>query len=130
MTVYGFSAQDTPLILAEFYKCGEIVNWGTFGQPHANFLHVQYQSKYGAQRALLRNGEQLSGSLIVGVKPLDARHRQAVEAGGPEAAEAVQLSRAKAVPNRPYRIEAAAGQQVPQPARSLIAKVYEYVLGV
>lgn len=37
------------------------------------------QNKYGAQRALLRNGEQLSPSLMVGVKPLDPVHRAAIQ---------------------------------------------------
>lgn len=52
--------------------------WGTFGQPQANFLHIQFQNKFAAQRALTRNGEQLSPTLIVGVKPLDPRHKAAV----------------------------------------------------
>ena len=37
------------------------------------------QNKYAAQRALLRNGEQLSPSLMVGVKPLDPVHRAAIQ---------------------------------------------------
>lgn len=36
------------------------------------------QNKYAAQRALQRNGEQLSPSLMVGVKPLDPVHRAAI----------------------------------------------------
>lgn len=129
VTVYGFSAADTPLILEEFHKCGEILNWGSYGQPRANYIHIQYQNKLGAQRALLKNGTQLSPALIVGVKPVDVRHRAAVETyqAGPESP--MQLLRPKAVPDRPYQV-LASGQVVPQPARSLIAKVYEYVLGV
>ena len=40
---------------------------------------AQFQNKYASQRALLRNGEHLTNSLVVGVKPLDPRHRAAVE---------------------------------------------------
>jgi nuclear pore complex protein Nup53 len=36
------------------------------------------QNKWAARRALERNGEQLSASLMIGVKPLDAAHRHAV----------------------------------------------------
>lgn len=39
----------------------------------------QFQNKYGAQRALLRNGEQLTPGLIIGVSPLDPRHRAVIE---------------------------------------------------
>lgn len=60
ITVFGFSQHDTPLILREMGKCGDILQWGTFGQPAANYLHMQFQNKFAAQRALLRNGEQLS----------------------------------------------------------------------
>lgn len=38
----------------------------------------QFQNKFAAQRALLRNAEQMSEALIIGVKPLDARHRAAI----------------------------------------------------
>ncbi|KXZ44661.1 hypothetical protein GPECTOR_64g80 [Gonium pectorale] len=129
VTVFGFAPSDVPLVLREFHSCGDIVSW-SYGEPSANFIHVQYQSKYGAQRALLRSGEQLSGSLIVGVKPLDARHRERVAA----LAEGSDLDagyRPKPVPERPYRVEAAAaGQRVPQPNRSVLTRVYEFVLGM
>ncbi|GFH25940.1 predicted protein, partial [Haematococcus lacustris] len=48
-----------------------------------------FQNKFGAQRALLRNGESLLSSLIVGVKPLDVKHRAAVE--GVDAAQGSTL---------------------------------------
>lgn len=41
--------------------------------------YAQFQNKYAAQRALLRDGEQLTPGLVVGVKPVDARHRAAIE---------------------------------------------------
>lgn len=37
------------------------------------------QNKYAAQRALLRSGDRLSHSVMVGVVPLTGAHRQAVE---------------------------------------------------
>ncbi|GFR51327.1 hypothetical protein Agub_g13692 [Astrephomene gubernaculifera] len=129
VTVFGFTQQDLPFVLREFHRCGDIVSWG-FGEPQANFIHVQYQNKYGAQRALLRNGEQLNNSLIIGVKPLDPRHRQRVASlqEGPDSP--AQVYRPKPVPERPYRVEAAAGQRVPQPNRSVVTRMYEFVLGM
>lgn len=35
------------------------------------------QDKWAAQRALFRDGEQISRTVMVGVRPLDAAHRQA-----------------------------------------------------
>ncbi|KAG2430575.1 hypothetical protein HXX76_010093 [Chlamydomonas incerta] len=130
VTIFGFGQQDVPLVLREFHRCGDILAWG-FGETGANFMHVRYQNKYGAQRALIRNGEQLTPSLIIGVKPLDPRHRARVEslAEGPDAAGAA--FRPKPVPERPYRVEATVGQaRVPQPSRGVFGRVYEFVLGM
>ncbi|KAL6764941.1 hypothetical protein V8C86DRAFT_2466287 [Haematococcus lacustris] len=131
VTIFGFTPTDVPLILREFSSCGDILQWGTYGQPQANYIHVQFQNKFGAQRALLRNGESLLSSLIVGVKPLDVKHRAAVEGVDAAQGSTLQVVRPPAVLDRPYRLESGAGmQQVPQPSRSLLSKVAEYVLGV
>ena len=132
VTVYGFTPSELPLVLKEFQKCGDILQWGTFGaSPQSNFIHIQYQSPYAAQRALLRAGEQLSSSLIVGVKPLDTRHKQLIEAfstgsvGSP--APRVGLP---SQPARPYKVDLASVQALPQPTRSLVQKLSQFVLGV
>ncbi len=44
VTVYGFWQPDVPLVLQEFGSCGDIVQWGTFGVPQANFLHIQVRA--------------------------------------------------------------------------------------
>jgi nuclear pore complex protein Nup53 len=131
VTVYGFTPADLPLILQEFQKCGDILQWGTFGSsPQSNFVHIQYQNTYSAQRALLRTNEQLSSSLIVGVKPLDPMHKQLIEAQersgdvfGPKVRPAV-------VPPRPYKVQPVAAAALPQPARTWMQKVSHYVLGI
>lgn len=134
VTIFGFGQQDIPVVLREFSKCGDILQWGSFGQPTANFLHVQFQNKYASQRALLRNGEQLSPALVIGVKPLDARHRAAIEqylAGGAMASALdgqAAITRPAVMPDRPYLIEAPKQTPMPQP-RSVVSKVVEYVFG-
>lgn len=87
------------------------------------------QNKHAAQRALLHNGEQLSATCMVGVKPLDASHRAAVEhqAGGASFAMAFP----KLQQQRPYTLEAAsgAGAVVPLATKGLAQRVKEFVLG-
>lgn len=94
------------------------------------------QNKHAAQRALLRNGDQLSASCMVGVKPLDAQHRAAVDrAGGTGAGAGGTASFAMAFPKpqqpRPYTLEAASGggSMVPLPSKGLSQRVYEFVFG-
>ena len=80
VTAFGFTRNEVQLVLKELSKCGDICNWGYFSNSSStNFIHIQYQNKHAAQRALLRSGELLSSALILGVKPLDPRHRVAIE---------------------------------------------------
>jgi nuclear pore complex protein Nup53 len=41
VTVFGFSEQDLPLVLAEFQQCGDIVTWQQPMQSGANFVHIR-----------------------------------------------------------------------------------------
>jgi hypothetical protein len=89
------------------------------------------QNKYGAQRALQRNGELVSRQLMVGVQPLEGRMRSAalgLTGQQQEAASSSSLAKPTSAlpsssqlqpqlqPMRPYRIEAPASQVDTQPA--------------
>lgn len=140
VTVYGFPPEDLASVLAEFQRCGDVLQWGTFGAGSgANFVHIQYQTRYGAQRALLKGGEQLSSTLIVGVKPLDPKHRQQVDAmgggpGGVGSPDGMRVGQgagvAAAAAARPYRVDAAAAAALPQRGTSLWDKLQQFVIGV
>jgi nuclear pore complex protein Nup53 len=132
VTVFGFAPDDLPLVLQEFQRCGDILQWGTFGaSPQSNFMHLQYQNKYGAQRALLKAGEQLSSSLIIGVKQLEPKHRALVQAWatGADGSPGPRMKSATG-PVRPYRVELPQAQVLPQRSRSWYQKVGEYVFGL
>ncbi|KAJ6853624.1 putative nuclear pore complex protein NUP35 [Iris pallida] len=75
VTVYGFFPGDTNLVLREFEKCGVILKHIP-GTRDANWMHILYQNSYDAQKAVGKNGMQLSSALIVGVKPVDPVQRQ------------------------------------------------------
>ncbi|KDP40878.1 hypothetical protein JCGZ_24877 [Jatropha curcas] len=77
VTVYGFSPGDTNLVLREFEKCGVILKHVP-GPRDANWMHILYQSRSDAQKALSKNGMQINGVLIVGVKPVDPMQRQSL----------------------------------------------------
>ncbi|KAI3435617.1 hypothetical protein D9Q98_001678 [Chlorella vulgaris] len=131
VTVFGFAQADLPLVIREFSKAGNIQQFGTFGEAaHVNWVHIEYQNKHAMQRALLRNGEQLSASCMVGVKPLDAEHRAAitmVDVAGPTFAMTVP----KPQQQRPYALGAAASTAgvVPLATKGLTQRVREFILG-
>lgn len=93
------------------------------------------QNKHAAQRALLRNGEQLSACCMVGVKPLDPAHRAAADRAGPGGPGGTGPAFAVAFPKpqqqRPYSLDAAAGAGgvVPLAAKGVAQRLKEFVLG-
>lgn len=77
VTVYGFSPADTNLVLREFEKCGVILKHVP-GPREANWMHVLYQNRFDARKALSKNGMEIKGVLIIGVKPVDPIERRAL----------------------------------------------------
>ncbi|KAK6148824.1 hypothetical protein DH2020_016349 [Rehmannia glutinosa] len=77
VTVYGFSPADTNLVSREFEKCGVILKHVP-GPRDANWMHILYQNRSDAQKALGKNGTVINGVLIIGVKPVDPMQRQAL----------------------------------------------------
>ncbi|KAL2493136.1 Nuclear pore complex protein [Abeliophyllum distichum] len=75
VTVYGFSPADTNLVLWEFEKCGGILKHVP-GPREANWMHILYQNRFDARKALSKNGMEINGVLIVGVKLVDPMERQ------------------------------------------------------
>ncbi|TVU22736.1 hypothetical protein EJB05_32453, partial [Eragrostis curvula] len=75
VTVFGFSPGDTNMVLREFEKCGTVLRHVP-GPRDANWMHILYQSRHDAQKALAKHGQQLNSVLIIGVKPVDSWQRQ------------------------------------------------------
>lgn len=151
ITVFGFAPGQLELVLQEFSKCGDILQFGTFGQgATANWVHIQYENKYAAQRALQRSGMRLTPSLMVGVKLLDDASRMAIEqymgisdgavatgagagAGGAAFENGVgnggASMRPKVMQVRPYSLTRQP-VPMPMPARTTWSKINEFVFGL
>uniref|UniRef100_A0ACD5VGZ0 Uncharacterized protein n=1 Tax=Avena sativa TaxID=4498 RepID=A0ACD5VGZ0_AVESA len=74
VTVFGFLPGDTNMVLREFEKCG-IVLRHVPGPREANWMHILYQSRRDAQKALAKHGQQINSVLIIGVKQVDPWQR-------------------------------------------------------
>lgn len=134
VTIYGFHQSDLPLVLKEFSKCGDIFEFGSFDDgPYVNWTHVCYENKYAAQRALLRSGQQLSPTCMVGVKEMDEKKRNAIEQGAGEASEDRRPKVPIIQPVLPALVDKkaiAADPVVPLSSTSMWEKVCEFVLGI
>ncbi|TQE12228.1 hypothetical protein C1H46_002153 [Malus baccata] len=170
VTVYGFSPADTNLVLREFEKCGVILKHVP-GQRDANWMHILYQcfhdftnwtvrlsgssydmhSKLGvksysdAQKALSKNGTQINGALIIGVKPLDPMQRHALNERvanqgfmtfPPQPSMKHAELNASRAPSRPYYLlnsntsAQKSGGAIASPTKSLVSKVMDLMFGV
>ncbi len=82
VTVYGFSKDERAIVLREFQRDGDIVNFGAFDERSnaVNWLHVRFATKESARRARRRNGQSVNG-IMIGVKELDAESKRDVGSG-------------------------------------------------
>ncbi|XP_024971519.1 nuclear pore complex protein NUP35 [Cynara cardunculus var. scolymus] len=140
VTIYGFSPADTNLVLREFEKCGVILKHVP-GPRDSNWMHILYQSRYDAQKALSKNGMQLNGALIIGVKPVDPMQRQnlsdRLHTQGfmplpPPKSESIAF-RASARPNYHQNGTANTSQStgtMASPAKSVVSKIVDLMFGM
>ncbi|GLJ43124.1 hypothetical protein SUGI_0894920 [Cryptomeria japonica] len=144
VTVYGFSPQDTNLVLREFEKCGTILKHVS-GPEGANFVHILYENIYDAQKALQKNGAQISSSLMVGVKPMDSFQSQTFTEKAKtgfmvlpprspgKAAASTLVTKAS---SRPYYLQQSneRGQRfsgaIASPSKSTILRIVDLIFGV
>jgi len=129
VTIFGFNEEDLPRVLQEFQACGTILQFDSFssGLP-VNWVHIQFQTKYGAQRALLKNGEQLTKSMIIGVKTMEPRHLKEAASLEQEPSSA-GLQPSPMLPARPHRVSAVPSAPVPKPADSTWSRITEALFG-
>jgi hypothetical protein len=65
ITVFGFPPSSTSFVLQEFATYGQILRHVICSQ--GNWMHIQYQTRLQAQKALSKNGKVLGDSVMVGV---------------------------------------------------------------
>ncbi|KAA8541760.1 hypothetical protein F0562_022912 [Nyssa sinensis] len=139
VTVYGFSAGDTNLVLREFEKCGVILKHVP-GPRDANWMHILYQNRSDAHKALSKSGMQINGVLIIGVKPVDAIQHQALSERlnnqgfmplrPAPSSKSLETNILKTSP-RPYYLQngCSSGQQsggsIATPAKSVVSKIMD-----
>ncbi|KAF7646891.1 hypothetical protein LDENG_00180870 [Lucifuga dentata] len=67
VTVFGFPPASASYILLQFAQYGNILKH-TMASP-GNWMHLQYQSRLQARKALSKDGKVFGDTIMVGVKP-------------------------------------------------------------
>uniref|UniRef100_A0A1J3F8M9 Nuclear pore complex protein NUP35 n=1 Tax=Noccaea caerulescens TaxID=107243 RepID=A0A1J3F8M9_NOCCA len=147
VTVYGFSPGDTNLVLREFEKCGMILKHVP-GPRNANWMHILYQNRSDAQKALSKAGMMINGVVIVGVKAVDPIQRQALNERlnnqgfrplpPPSSARDSEFNTARPS-SRPHYLQngsafapqpSGGGGAMASPSKSVVSKFFDLMFGV
>jgi len=65
VTVWGFPPSSVSFILSELSMCGTVLQH--IMPPNSNWMHVRFQTRMQANKAVARNGCVLGGSIMVGI---------------------------------------------------------------
>ncbi|XP_027057430.1 nucleoporin NUP35-like isoform X2 [Pocillopora damicornis] len=145
VTVFGFPPAASSFILQQFSQYGNIMKSVT---SKGNWLHLQYQSKLQAKKALSKNGKIYGSNIMVGVMP--CIEKSVMETFGKENMSTPLSSNrnetmmtsptaSKPVPVRPLTAAYQAarsdhqvvsnGARTPQKDANIVSKAMEYIFG-
>jgi len=144
VTVFGFPPAASSFILQQFSQYGtvekhEIHNAG-------NWLHIKYQTKIQAKKALSKNGKIFARSIMIGVCPCIKKEISTMEAefnspaagvSGTPQVDAKKLSTMRALSSTSSLIKSASStseamtdeRRTPQKKDSVVGKALDYVFG-
>lgn len=136
VTVFGFPPASASYILLQFAQYGNILKH-TMASP-GNWMHLQYQSRLQARKALSKDGKVFGDAIMVGVKPcIDKSVMESNEAvSTPVSSSALPSTPRSAI--RPlsatYRssgsdYQVLADRQTPRKDNSFVSKAMEYMFG-
>jgi len=147
VTVFGFPSSAVSYILQEFSLYGNILEHKISGCN--NWVHIHYQSRIQAKKALAKNGKIFAGNMMIGVQPCIDKNIMNTSTAKDNVFAASPLSftipsersfneTSKTLGIRPltqaYRTaasnhEVAPNSYTPQKKNSVVTKAMEYVLG-
>ena len=107
-----YAVSNLPLYM-ELWSMADLahdVPWLIAGERTLSQL-LLLQNNYQAQRALLKNGQTVGGKLMIGVKPLEDRHRAAAENLSGSGSK-MQRHVKKSMVVRPYKLDGPTSQVI------------------
>ncbi|KAM8749801.1 nucleoporin NUP35 isoform X1 [Acanthopagrus latus] len=139
VTVFGFPPASASYILLQFAQYGNILKH-TMASP-GNWMHLQYQSRLQARKALSKDGKVFGDAIMVGVKPCIEKSVMDSSVAIPSP---LSTSFSSVLPSTPrsairplsaaYRnsgsdYQVVADRQTPRKDDSFVSKAMEYMFG-
>jgi len=144
VTVFGFPPAASSFILQQFSQYGNIVKSVT---SKGNWIHLHYQSKLQAKKALSKNGKIYGSDIMVGVVPciekgvMEAYGKENIHTCTPNRNETGSTSSTPSKPAAMRPLTAAYqaarsnhqvvpdGSRTPQKNSNIVSKAMEYMFG-
>ncbi|XP_034042707.1 nucleoporin NUP35 [Thalassophryne amazonica] len=133
VTVFGFPPASASYILLQFTQYGNILKH-TMASP-GNWMHLQYQSKLQARKALSKDGKVFGDTIMVGVKPcIDKSVMEDTEVLSPPFSSSIPHSSIRPLSSAVYRTsstdyQVVTDRQTPRKDDSFVSKAMEYMFG-
>lgn len=143
VTVFGFPPAAASYILLQFAQYGNILRH-SMASP-GNWMHLQYQSKLQARKALSKDGKVFGDAIMVGVKPcIDKSVMDTADVSSPVSTSFSSSSSAVVLPSTPRSAirplsaaqrssasdyQVVADRQTPRKDDSFVSKAMEYMFG-
>ncbi|XP_068184727.1 nucleoporin NUP35 [Antennarius striatus] len=138
VTVFGFPPASASYILLQFAQYGNILKH-TMTSP-GNWMHLQYQSRLQARKALSKDGKVFGDAIMVGVKPCINKSVMdvSVAVSSPVSSSSSPFPSSPRSAIRPlsatYRssssdYQVVTDRQTPRKDDSLVSKAMEYMFG-
>ncbi|XP_031442307.1 nucleoporin NUP35 isoform X2 [Clupea harengus] len=148
ITVFGFPPASASYILLQFAQYGNILKHVMSNT--GNWMHIQYQSKLQARKALSKDGKVYGEAIMIGVKPCIDKNvmEGSAERGSSSSSVFGTPAKANGTPSRPvstprsamrplsaaYKASSSdyqvvADRQTPRKDDSIVSKAMEYMFG-
>ncbi|XP_072300276.1 nucleoporin NUP35 [Eucyclogobius newberryi] len=133
VTVFGFPPASASYILLQFAQYGNILRHA-MATP-GNWMHLQYQSKLQARKALSKDGKVFGDAIMVGVKPcIDKSVMDSADLSSPPSSSfstprSAIRPRSAAQRASASEYQVVSDRQTPRKDDSFVSKAMEYMFG-
>lgn len=131
ITVFGFPAESTSIVLAHFSGCGTILDKKV---SNGNWINLRYSSRGECDKALLYNGKIIGNNLMIGVIKCQDESVLEKENLNESQYASVNVSRIRSLTQAAYKsakheTEVVHGAEDPKKTNGLVSRAVDLIFG-
>lgn len=130
VTVFGFPPVMTEVVLQYFHSCGEIIRV-RHAPEQGNWVHLMFQTRLQAEKALGKSGKIIQGNLMVGVTQCTDESAFSEKSKEKAAAAFKPHNEKPFIPSSSdFSVDPSLNGANPRAERGFWSKLSEYIIGV